>query len=79
MENKGLMFELHNNRGAMAYGIAELEAENPLAWPSFASIEEVKAFPPSVISVNECDPLRDEESTSIANYLRLESRLIVAK
>ena len=44
----------------MAYGIAELEARNPLAWPGFATAEDVRGLPPTVISVNECDPLRDE-------------------
>ena len=60
VENNGLFISLHNNRGAMAYGIKELENENPLAWPSFASIDDVKDLPPTVISVNECDSLRDE-------------------
>ena len=59
-ENNGILLELHNNRGAMAYGIGELKAKNPLAWPGFATEEDVKGFPPVVISVNECDPLRDE-------------------
>jgi acetyl esterase/lipase len=59
-ENNGLLIDLHNNRGAMGYGIAELEARNPLAWPMFATEDDVKDFPPTVISVNECDPLRDE-------------------
>ncbi len=60
IENNGLLIDLHNNRGAMAYGIGELEAGNPLAWPMFATEDDVKDFPPTVISVNECDPLRDE-------------------
>ncbi len=60
IENNGLLIDLHNNRGAMAYGIEELEAGNPLAWPMFATEDDVKDFPPTVISVNECDPLRDE-------------------
>jgi acetyl esterase/lipase len=60
IENNGLLIDLHNNRGAMAYGIGELEAGNPLAWPMFATEDDVKGFPPTVISVNECDPLRDE-------------------
>jgi len=34
--------------------------ENPLAWPSLASENDVKGFPPTVISVNEFDPLKDE-------------------
>ena len=44
----------------MAYGIEAFNARDPLAWPSFATAEEVKGLPPVVISVNECDPLRDE-------------------
>ena len=59
-ENNGIFLELHNNRGAMAYGIEAFEARNPLAWPGFATAEDVKGLPPTVISVNECDPLRDE-------------------
>ena len=60
VENNGLLLDLHSNRAAMAYGIEELERENPLAWPSFATEKDVEGFPPTVISVNECDPLRDE-------------------
>jgi acetyl esterase len=59
-ENNGILLDLHNNRGAMAYGIEALQARDPLAWPGFAKEEDVKGFPPVVISVNECDPLRDE-------------------
>ncbi|MFT4821563.1 MAG: acetyl esterase [Candidatus Azotimanducaceae bacterium] len=59
-ENNGILLDLHNNNGAMAYGIAELELRNPLAWPGFATGDDVKGLPPTVISVNECDPLRDE-------------------
>jgi acetyl esterase len=59
-ENNGILLNLHNNRGAMAYGIEALRARDPLAWPGFATEEDVKGFPPTVISVNECDPLRDE-------------------
>ena len=37
-------------------------SENPdiLAWPSFATVEDLKGLPPHCISVNELDPLRDE-------------------
>jgi acetyl esterase/lipase len=59
-ENNGILLDLHNNRGPMAYGIEALHARDPLAWPSFAGEEDVKGLPPTVISVNECDPLRDE-------------------
>jgi acetyl esterase len=37
-----------------------LKDGNPLAWPTFATLDDVAGFPPTVISVNECDPLRDE-------------------
>jgi acetyl esterase len=59
-ESNGILLDLHSNQGAMAYGIEELENRNPLAWPGFASGEDVSGLPPTVISVNECDPLRDE-------------------
>ena len=60
IENNGIMFDLHNNRFAMAYGIEALHAKDPLAWPAFATEDDVKGFPPTVISVSECDPFRDE-------------------
>ncbi len=66
-ENNGILLDLHNNNGAMAYGMAEFEARNPLAWPGFATEQDVKGLPPTVISVNECDPLRDEG----VNFYRL--------
>ena len=60
IENEGILLNLHNNRGAMAYGIAELDNGNPLAWPSFATEDDVRGLVPVFISVNEADPLRDE-------------------
>jgi acetyl esterase len=60
IENNGILIELHNNRGAMAYGIEALERRDPLAWPGFAAEADVRGLVPTVISVNECDPLRDE-------------------
>ena len=59
-ENNGILIGLHSNRGAMAYGMEALEAKNPLAWPLFAKEDDVRGFPKTMISVNECDPLRDE-------------------
>lgn len=73
-ENNGILLDLHNNRGAMAYGIAELEARNPLAWPGFATEDDVRGLVPTMISVNECDPLRDEG----INFYRLLVRAGVA-
>jgi acetyl esterase/lipase len=60
IENNGIFLDLHNNRGAIAYGIEAFDARDPLAWPGFATEEDVKGLVPTVISVNEADPLRDE-------------------
>lgn len=59
-ENNGIFIDLHNNRFAMAYGIEQLEQGNPIAWPMFATETDVAGLVPTVISVNECDPLLDE-------------------
>jgi acetyl esterase/lipase len=60
VENNGILLDLRGNRGAMGYGIEAFESGNPLAWPAFASEEDVRGLVPTMISVNECDPLRDE-------------------
>jgi acetyl esterase len=60
IENEGILLNLHHNRGAVAYGIEQLDAGNPLAWPSFATADDVRGLAPTFISVNEADPLRDE-------------------
>jgi len=59
-DNNGILLDLHNNRGALGYGIEAFERRDPLAWPSFATEDDVAGLVPTVISVNECDPLRDE-------------------
>jgi acetyl esterase len=73
-ENNGILLNLHSNRGAMSYGMEAFTQRNPLAWPSFADVADVTGFPPTVISVNECDPLRDEG----INFYRLLLRAGVA-
>jgi acetyl esterase/lipase len=60
VENEGILLTLHNNRGRMGYGLDAFDSGDPMAWPSFATVGDVTGFPPTVISVNECDPLRDE-------------------
>lgn len=60
VENNGIIMDLHSNQGRMGYGIEAFEAGDPLAWPGFATVEDVEGLPPTVVSVNECDPLRDE-------------------
>ena len=64
------MLDLHNDHGAVVYGIEEWEKRNPLAWPGFAKEEDVMDLPKTFISVNECDPLRDEG----INFYRLLRR-----
>lgn len=60
VENNGILLDLHHNRGAMGYGIEAFERRDPLAWPGFATVDDVAGLPRTMISVNECDPLRDE-------------------
>jgi len=76
VENNGIFIDVHGNQGAMGYGMDAFEAKNPLAWPGFATKEDVEGFPPTVISVNECDPLRDE---GIAFYRLLLSAGVAAR
>jgi acetyl esterase len=66
-ENDGIFINISNNRIPHAYGIEAFRARDPLAWPSFATEADVKGLPLVVISVNECDPLRDEG----VNFYRL--------
>ena len=76
VENNGILLNLHSNHGAMAYGIEAFKNSDPLAWPGFATKDDVTGFPPTVISVNECDPLRDE---GIAFYRLLLSAGVVTR
>ncbi|WP_033289452.1 alpha/beta hydrolase fold domain-containing protein [Amycolatopsis jejuensis] len=52
-----------------AYDPEDTERRNPVAWPYFATVEDLQGLPPHVISVNELDPLRDE---GIAFYRKLQ-------
>lgn len=67
-ENEGILISVDNNHAAHAYGQAAFEQQDPLAWPLFATAADLSDFPPTMISVNECDPLRDE---GIAFYRQL--------
>jgi acetyl esterase len=58
--NRGILLDLHVDNGAVAYGIESFNAGDFLAWPAFASEDDLKGLPKVKISVNECDPLRDE-------------------
>ena len=45
---------------AIGYGLEQYEEKNPLAWPAFASLDDLRGLPRTVISVNEGDVYRDE-------------------
>ena len=70
-ENEGILLSLHTeqefSQGALIYGIEAYKNKDPLAWPSFATADDVKGLPKTYIIVNECDPLRDEG----VNFYRL--------
>lgn len=55
-----LSLSISNKRAAMAYGIEAFNAKDPLAWPAFAVESDVENFPPTMVSINEVDILRDE-------------------
>lgn len=76
VEFNGYALELRSNRMTVGYGIDAFHKKNPLAWPGFASVEDLIGLPPTVISVNECDPLRDE---GIAFYRRLLEAGVAAR
>jgi acetyl esterase/lipase len=60
----------------VGYSEEAFRARNPLAWPLFATVEDLVGFPPSVIQVNECDPLRDE---GVTFYRRLVQAGVTAR
>eukprot|EP00931_Biecheleriopsis_adriatica_P052173 TRINITY_DN30325_c0_g1_i1.p1 TRINITY_DN30325_c0_g1~~TRINITY_DN30325_c0_g1_i1.p1 ORF type:complete len:351 (+),score=54.03 TRINITY_DN30325_c0_g1_i1:153-1055(+) len=61
IKNNGLFITLPGNtNAAMGYGIDAFMRKDPLAWPGFATPRDLRGLPRCVISVNECDPLRDE-------------------
>ena len=60
IENNGILVDLLGNGAALGYGIEAYESRNALAWPAFATEDDVRDLVPTMISVNECDPLRDE-------------------
>ena len=70
-ENEGILLTLHSeheySHGATIYGLEAYKNKDPLAWPSFATEEDVKGLPKTYIIVNELDPLRDEG----VNFYRL--------
>jgi acetyl esterase/lipase len=76
VENEGIFISVAHNRMVLGYGIEAFERQDPLAWPIFASEQDLKGLPQTVISVNECDPLRDE---GIAFYRKLVAAGVPAR
>lgn len=75
-EHTGKIIEIHGNLSRVVYGIEAFEDGDPLAWPLFATEEQLAPLPRTVIRVNECDPLRDE---GIAFYRRLLAAGVAAR
>jgi acetyl esterase len=60
IENKKYMPLPGGTGSALGYSITAYDATDPQAWPGFATNDDLRGLPRLVISVNECDPLRDE-------------------
>lgn len=60
IDNDGIMISPRSENGQISYGIDAWNARDITAWPGLATAEQLVGLPPTVISVNECDPLRDE-------------------
>ena len=58
--NNGILIGVSSEWGRLSYSPSAWDDRDPLAWPGFATEDDVQRFPPTVISVNECDPLCDE-------------------
>jgi acetyl esterase len=51
-------------------------SKNPLAWPYWASTEEMEGLPPHLIITNELDPLRDEGNVYYRNLVKAHVRAV---
>ena len=60
IESNGILIDIHGNRGAIDSGVEAYERRDLLVWLGFATIDDVTDFPKSVVSLNACDPPRDE-------------------
>lgn len=68
VENDGYFLEVAMMGALAKVYTPESDQTNPLAWPYHAEVSELEGMPPTVISVNELDPLRDE---GLAFYRKL--------
>lgn len=74
-ENQGILLTL-DGTAAHLYGRSAFEARDPCAWPGFATTADLSGFPRTFVSLNECDPLRDE---GIAFYRKLVEAAVPAQ
>ncbi|MCB2049842.1 MAG: alpha/beta hydrolase [Novosphingobium sp.] len=58
--NNGILIDMVNDNGPLAYGIEAFRQGDPLAWPGFATVADLEGLPPVKININECDPLVDD-------------------
>jgi acetyl esterase len=70
LENAGILMDARADYAAVVYGVEAFTQRDPMAWPGFATEDVVKGFPPVVINVNECDPLRDDGMDLYRKLLR---------
>lgn len=63
-----------NETAALEYGIEAYRRKDALAWPAFASEEDLRQFPRVAMHVNELDPLRDEALLFFRRLLRANVR-----
>jgi len=69
LENNGYFIGPELDFVATAYEKEPCARTNPLMWPYHATEKDLEGFPPTVITVGECDPLRDE---GIGFYRKLQ-------
>lgn len=60
VRNNGIVLYLGSMTRVMYGSVSAYEKQDPCAWPMFATKEDLQNLPPVFVSLNECDPLRDE-------------------
>jgi acetyl esterase/lipase len=67
VENDGYLLNI-GMMSVFAQAYAPDNHTNPLAWPTYSTVDDLKGLPPHCISINQLDPLRDE---ALAHYVKL--------
>merc|ERR1712032_1631076 len=60
IDNNGIGITLSGERDGSSASRGYGGFGNALAWPGFASVDDLVGLPPVMVVVNELDPLRDE-------------------